>query len=69
MTDHDPLCPILDPGEWRGVRHCECALIAKVRERIAGDIEAFFPDPHDEDEPCDDCRIIRDAARIARGES
>lgn len=42
---------------------------AEIRAKIAAEIEAFFPDPHDEDEKCDDCHLISLLAAGVRGEA
>jgi hypothetical protein len=44
------------------------AQVAAERERIAVAIEATLVDAHIGDHECPDCRTLRDAARIARGQ-
>jgi hypothetical protein len=46
------------------------AAAAVIRGQIAGEIETrIVPDPHREDEACETCRVMREAAGIARGET
>jgi hypothetical protein len=31
----------------------------RLREQIALEVENFYPDPHEPDEHCDDCDLLR----------
>ena len=43
--------------------------LAELREQIALEIEAYFPDPHGHAEDCAQCEFMRTAAAIARGKT
>lgn len=52
----------------RAVEAAAPSIERQVRDRIAAEIEAFFPDMHAENEDCPDCAAMHWAAQIARGE-
>lgn len=43
--------------------------VQQERERIITILTDYIPDPHNDDESCDDCDLIRYLIRLINGES